>query len=113
MGSEAGESYPERVRAAARRAADEMMEDKCATSAALSRRVNKLGATAADFGRGDPLAALRGKADAVLRGEEVSLDPAERIILQMYNATSGRTLGGIKESGLAAAGAAIKKGVER
>lgn len=110
MGSESGECWPLRVRAAGRRLAEELMSDGGACVAALARPVNKLGATAADFGRGDAMAPLRSKADAVLRGEKVELSNTDRIVLQMYNASGGRTLGGVKESGLAAAGATIRKG---
>lgn len=112
MGAEAGESYPMRVRAAGRRLAESLMQDETARNTALAKPVNKLGATAADFGRGDSMAPLRRKADAVLRGETPELSPTDRIMLQMYYAAGGRTLGGVKEAGLAAAGAALRKEVD-
>jgi len=111
MGSVTGESYPDLVRAAGHNAADEMMADSVATARALAKPANALGATAADFGCGDPLAGLRNMAAALLCGEllPTDLEPQEALVLQMYNASGGKTLGGAVESELAAAGAALRK----
>lgn len=112
MGKETGESYPLRVRAAARRLAESLMADAGRCNAALAKPVNALGATAADFGRGDGIgSSLRNRAWLHAPGgdPEGKLTPAERIVLQMYNASGGQTLGGAVETELAAAGAALKK----
>lgn len=53
LGSFDGGSYPLRVRAAARRAAEQLIADHNALEEALNKPVNKLGATAREFGRGD------------------------------------------------------------
>ena len=109
MGEEIGESYPERVRAAARKAADEMMADTAATAVALAKPINRIGTTAAENGRGAVLAPLHRKAAKVVSGKKVALTTADRIILQMYNATDGATLGGAVEIKLAAAGKVLKE----
>jgi hypothetical protein len=99
-----GDRIAEELREAMRVRAEEMIEDAHATTAALARPVNALGATAADFGRGDPLAPLREKAGAILRGDNVELSTRDSIMLRMYGACHGRTLGGKTEAQLAAAG---------
>jgi hypothetical protein len=108
MGSEVGESYPLRVRAAARRLAEELMADSSAQSAALARPVNALGATAEEFGRGECDAPLRRTAAALVREESPEVSPEEDIMLRMYAAAGGRTLGGKVETELAAAGQVLK-----
>ena len=77
----------------------------------LDRPVNAIGSTARDFGRGDSLAGLRRTADAVLRGEVSpdEVDPSKALMLKMYAATGGWTLGSGVEARLAAAGRAIGK----
>lgn len=109
MGSETRESRPTRVRAAGRRLAESMMVNTEETAAALAKPVNALGATAADFGRGDPLAPLREKADAILRGEDPEISITDSLILRMYGASNGVTLGTAKEAKLAAAGNSLKE----
>ena len=89
--------------------AEEMMGSPEAIETALNKPVNALGATARDFGRGDPMAPLRAKADAMLRGENVLLSTSESIILKMYSASNGQTLGGTVKANLAAAGRIVSK----
>jgi hypothetical protein len=90
-------------------AADLMMDDEGAVAAKMAREVNRIGSTAADFMRGDSLAGLRTKADALLRGEDVSLSKEDSLMLRMYGAAGGRTLGGAIEAKLAAAGQVIAR----
>ncbi len=51
--TESGNSYPLRVRAAARRHAEELMADDDAAEYALNQPVNRIGSTAREYGRGD------------------------------------------------------------
>lgn len=51
--TEGGSSYPLRVRAAARRYAEELMADAEAAEHALDQPVNRIGSTAREYGRGD------------------------------------------------------------
>ena len=53
LGSHSGNSYPERVRAAARREAEEYMRDSSALDEAMDRPVNALGSTAREYAAGD------------------------------------------------------------
>jgi hypothetical protein len=108
MGSEEG-THPTHVRAAARRLADELMADEKRAEAALAKPVNKIGSTARDFGRGDSLAGLRRVSEKLLRGEDVEVDTSMSLMLRMYAASNGQTLGGAKEAGLAAAGRILLK----
>jgi hypothetical protein len=108
MGSEEG-THPTHVRAAARRLADELMADEKRAEAALAKPVNKIGSTARDFGRGDSLAGLRRVSEKLLRGEDVEVDTSMSLMLRMYAASNGQTLGGVKEAGLAAAGRILLK----
>ncbi len=101
MGSESSR-YPMRARARARRLAIELMGDESQTDDCLNRPANAIGSSARDFMRGDILAGLRESADKVLEGEEVS--PMARIMLKMYGASNGQTLGGKVEKDLAIAG---------
>jgi hypothetical protein len=57
--SDIRDNYPTRLRADARRAAEEFIRDSGALDAALDRPVNALGSTARDFGKGDIDAGLR------------------------------------------------------
>jgi len=118
MGSEEGRSYPLRVRARARRFANGMMQDTELTAEALARPVNQLGSTAADFGRGDCLAGVRRVADKILQGESdaesntgsnAEVSTKMSLVLRVYAAAGGQTLGGVKETGLAAAGRALQR----
>ena len=76
-----GDSYPQRIRAQARRYACELMADSDALDERLDRTVNRLGSTAREFMAGDPLAGLKryqvdGSPD----------DTAKNIVLKMYGA---------------------------
>jgi len=53
VGSHSGNSYPLRVRAAARREAEELMKDSELAEHKLDQPVNRIGSTAREFGRGD------------------------------------------------------------
>lgn len=66
MGTYTDKSYPERARAAARRAAEELIADSDACEEALNRPVNRLGSTAAEYARGDFAPAIE---RGVLAGE--------------------------------------------
>lgn len=71
MGEYSDAGYPERARAAARRAVEEMIADADHTEALLNRPVNALGSTAAEYARGDFASAmergvLAGRPDARL-----------------------------------------------
>ncbi|MHC4237559.1 MAG: hypothetical protein ACYSSM_04810 [Planctomycetota bacterium] len=68
MGEYSDPSYPERARAAARRAVEEMIADSDHTDRLLDRPVNAIGSTARDFGRGDIMAGL----DRYNRAKEAS-----------------------------------------
>jgi hypothetical protein len=60
-----GNKYPERIRAQARRYAEECMRDSTLLQDRLARPVNAIGSTAAEYGRGDIDSALhRGPSDA-------------------------------------------------
>ena len=54
-----GDSYPERVRASARRIADTYFVDQHALNMRLNRPVNALGSTAREFGQGDIMVGLK------------------------------------------------------
>jgi len=69
----------------------------------LDKPSNKIGSTARDFMAGDVLAGLRRYADDVQKGERKPDCPMSNIMLHVYAATGGRTLGG-SEPDLAAAG---------
>jgi hypothetical protein len=56
--SESALTYPERVRAAARRVAEELIADDAALEDRLAQPVNRIGSTAADFRKGDVMAGL-------------------------------------------------------
>jgi len=53
-----GAKYPERIRANARRYAEQCMKDAALLAERLARPVNRIGSTAAEYGRGDIDAAL-------------------------------------------------------
>jgi hypothetical protein len=53
-----GDVYPARLRAQARRAAEALMRDASALETARERPVNRIGSTAAEYGRGDLDSAL-------------------------------------------------------
>jgi hypothetical protein len=74
-----GESYPERVRAKARRAAEAMIADAAAHEAALERPVNKIGTTAREYMHGDLNAALF----RYQSGAEPA-DPAKDLVLKLH-----------------------------
>jgi len=58
LNSFGGDNYPSRVRADARRYAETCMKDAALLAERLARPVNRLGSTAAEYGRGDLDAAL-------------------------------------------------------
>jgi hypothetical protein len=103
MGSESS-PYPMRCRARARRLADELMGDEGLMRKALRRKVNALGSSAGDFGKGDCLAGLRRTAKKVLMGEPCEVPPESEVTLKMFASCGGRTLGGEVEVELALAG---------
>lgn len=53
-----GDKYPARVRASARRVAEGLMRDAAALEVRRQRPVNRIGSTAAEYGRGDIESAL-------------------------------------------------------
>jgi len=75
----------------------------------LAMPANKLGATFEDFLDGDSLAPLRQKAADILCGKTVDLSPEESILLKMYGAAQGQTLGGKVESELAVAAVLVEE----
>lgn len=95
-------NYPDRARAQARREADEFIADDKACQKALRRPINKIGTTASEMGQGNILAGLERSATKVMSGEPVSQENS--ILLKMYGATNGQTLGGKCEVKLAVAG---------
>jgi hypothetical protein len=88
-----GRSHPERVRAAARRAADLLMRNASALGNALDSVVNGIGSTARDFMVGDIDAGLRRAAEEVVSGER-QLTAQERILMGIWSTCGGLTLGG-------------------
>jgi len=95
-------NYPNRARAQARRQADFIMSNDPERKRLLNRSVNKIGTTAREMGKGDLLAGLKRSADKVFKGESVSKEKS--ILLKMYGAANGQTLGGKVETKLAIAG---------
>ena len=77
--------------------------DKRKFNRKLNSRANKIGATQEDFMNGDPMAPLRQKATDIVCGKEAKLTPTDRIILKIYGAAGGQTLGGKVEVDLALA----------
>ena len=75
-----GNVRPLNIRAQARRRAEELMRDAEALKQRLDRPVNKIGSTAADFGKGDPLAGLRRYAEEGIHGA----DPNSDLMLKIY-----------------------------
>lgn len=67
----------------------------------LEASANRLGATWKDIMNGDPLAPVRQKAVDIVCGKDVELTDDQRLILKMYGASGGRTLGGQVEADLA------------
>ena len=95
------------VRAQARRLAEELGVDDAKCGKLLRRKINQIGSTAADLGRGDSLAGLRRTAKKVI--EEGKMPSVEdSIMLKMYAASGGNTLGGKQEIELAVAGETVK-----
>jgi len=106
MGAAEESRWPDMALARARRRAEELIGDVRETRRLLHRPINKIGSTAADFGRGDSLAGLRRTARGVFSGQKPS--PEAEIMLKMYAAANGRTLGGKCEVELAVAGELLK-----
>ena len=102
-----GSRWPEKLRRQMIRAGEELMANDLAVAKQLKSTANKVGATWADMLAGDSLAGLRRTSAAILRGEDVPLDPHSAIMLKTYAAADGHTLGGKCEAALAAAGRAI------
>ena len=73
----------------------------------LSQTVNKIGSTGYDFLKGDSLGGLRRSAEAVQAGEPISQEAS--IMLKMFAASKGQTLGAGVEKELAEAGEEIKR----
>lgn len=88
------------VRAEARRAAEELMDDDDRFTAALDRPVNKIGSTAADFLRGDIEAGLRRAAEEVASGARLPT-AEESILMKIHSVCGGQTLGGKTEESVA------------
>jgi hypothetical protein len=103
-------AYPMRCRAAVRRYADELMKDKQKLEKTLERPINAMGSTAIDFMKDDALAGLRRKAEKVIIGGHVELNDADKMMLGMYAASEGQTIGGDVEVELAVAGEMVKNG---
>lgn len=78
-------SYPRRVRAAARRDAEDLMSDAEACEMRMDRQVNALGSTARDFQSGDALAGLR----RYVESGDVGVNPDPKMDLML------RIMGGI------------------
>jgi len=76
MHTETGAKHPLRIRAAARRVAEELMRDADKRDALLARPVNAIGSTAAEYGRGD--------IDSALNRGAGSTDPAMIIMRKMH-----------------------------
>lgn len=79
LDSFSGHSYPARVRANARRAAEALMADESALEAKLERPVNRIGSTAREYMQGDLDAAL-----IRYQAGEGDSDPGRDIMLKMH-----------------------------
>lgn len=81
---EGSDTFPMRLRAAARREAETMMRDETTLDKALDRTVNRIGTTAREFGQGDPLAGLHRHASNVMMGEtKPGEDPEKDLMLKL------------------------------
>jgi hypothetical protein len=74
--------------------AEEILADERLMEDLLDRPVNRIGSSARDFMGGDCLAGLRRYAGDVQDGERAPDCPASNLMLKMYGAAGGRTLGG-------------------
>jgi hypothetical protein len=104
-----GDAYPLRIRAAARRIADNFIDsDKKLLSKALNKPANAIGSTARDMMKGDCLAGLKRSAKKVMMGGKV--DDASKLMMKAYHVSRGNTLGGKIETEIAVAGGLIAEG---
>lgn len=81
--TEASLTHPERVRAAAKREAESLMGDADELESRLSRTVNALGSTAADFRSGDCLAGLGRYCEEIDKTGSAP-DPKKNLMLKLY-----------------------------
>jgi hypothetical protein len=81
--SESGMTHPSRVRAAAKRAAEELMADCEMLESRLSHVVNAIGSTARDFRSGDVMAGLGRYCEQVDRTGEAP-DPKKNLMLKLH-----------------------------
>lgn len=86
-------SRADSVRAEARRYAEDCMSDPALMESSLDRTVNKIGSSARDFMYGDIDAGLRRAAEDIAAGRRAPTTE-ERILMKMYAASGGQTLGG-------------------
>jgi hypothetical protein len=98
------------VRKQAREMAVALAADDIRTEQILDEPFNKIGTTNRDVGKGDTLAGLRRTAQRVIVEGMKPEDQASSIMLKMYAAAEGKTLGGKVETELAAAGEMLKTG---
>ena len=104
--SEEDDDYEEKAEKLLEMAYVELLNLQCSygkTDDILNSPANKLGATWEDIMDGDALALLRRKAEDVICGKSVELSTEESIVLKMYGACGGQTLGGKVETELAVA----------
>jgi hypothetical protein len=87
-----GDKYPARLRADARRKAEEYMRDAKALDTALDRPVNAIGSTARDFGRGDIMAGLNRYADDVAMGKDPGDNTAKNLMLKISHGILAKDL---------------------
>lgn len=86
----------------------ELQTNMTARNKILDSVANKVGSTYRDIMDGDFLGGLRRKAQSILNGEDPEISMQDRVILEMYGATGGRTLGGEVETEIALAGNMLK-----
>jgi hypothetical protein len=86
----------DRVRAEARRYAEEAMSDDELLASRLNRQVNQIGSTAADFMSGAIDAGLRRAAEEISSGAREPT-AVERVLFKIHTTCKGQTLGGVTE----------------
>lgn len=105
--TETGKTNPSKVRRLAYLEAERLMRDDSRREEKLDQPYNAIGTTNREVMGGDILAGLRRSAEDVMLGK--SVDPKASLMLRMYGATGGQTLGGTVETDLAVAGLMLKK----